>query len=123
MFKVTDKPQMRIGYNSMGADCIINNLHFHVLSTANLYGLPADQEKSLPIETADKRLFFKSNLQHKDKEEINMCNCGVRFGEVQNYPVRALLISPDILSEDTSLEDAQEALAHACGVAINMMID
>lgn len=27
------------------------------------------------------------------------------------------------MSEETSLEDAQEALAHACGVAINLMID
>jgi len=123
MFKVTDKPQLRIGYNSMGADCIINNLHFHVFTTNNLYGVPAAEEKNLPIENADKKLFFKSNLQHKDKEEINMYNCGVRFGEVQNYPIRALLISPDILSEETSLEDAQEALAHACGVAINLMID
>lgn len=40
-----------------------------------------------------------------------------------NFPIRALLISPDIVSDDTSLEDAQEALAHACGVAINLMID
>jgi hypothetical protein len=42
---------------------------------------------------------------------------------VLNFPIRALLISPDIVSDDTSLEDAQEALAHACGVAINLMID
>lgn len=66
----------------MGADCIINNLHFHVLTTNNLYEIAADQEKNLPIENADKKLFFKSTLQHKDKEEINMYNCGVRFGEV-----------------------------------------
>lgn len=124
MFKLTDKPQLRIGYNSMGADCIINNLHMHVFTTQNLFQLPdGAEDKGLPIETADKRLFFKSNLQHKDKDEINMFNCGVRFGEVLNFPIKALLISPDILSEDTSLEDAQEALSHACGVAINMMID
>lgn len=106
MFKVTDKPSLRIGYNSMGADCIINNLHFHVLTTSNLYNAPADQDKNFPIENADKKLFFKSNLQHKNKDEINMYNCGVRFGEVQNFPIKALLISPDILSEETSLEDA-----------------
>jgi hypothetical protein len=52
-----------------------------------------------------------------------MYNCGVRFGEVLNFPLKALLISPDIVSDDTSLEDAQEALAHACGVVINHMID
>ena len=52
-----------------------------------------------------------------------MYNCGVRFVEVLNFPLKALLISPDIVSDDTSLEDAQEALAHACGVVINHMID
>lgn len=104
MFKLTDQPSLRIGYNSMGADCIINNLHFHVFTTNNLYGVGDD--RNLPIENADKKLFFKSTLQHRDKEEINMYNCGVRFGEVLNFPVRALLISPDIISEETSLEDA-----------------
>jgi hypothetical protein len=121
MFKLTDKPSLRIGYNSMGADCIINNLHFHVFTTNNLYGV--DDDRNLPIESADKKLFFKSTLQHRDKDEINMYNCGVRLGEVLSFPVRALLISPDIISEETSLEDAQEALADACRDAINLMID
>ena len=81
LFKLTDRPQLRIGYNSMGADCIINNLHMHVLTTSNLYGSSdPDEERGLPIENADKKLFFKSSLQHKNKDEINMFNCGVRFG-------------------------------------------
>ena len=103
MFKMSNKPSLRIGYNSMGADCIINNLHFHVLMLENLYGAV---DKNLPIENADKNLFFRSSLKHRDAEEINMYNCGVRFGEVLNYPLRALLISPDINSDDVSLEDA-----------------
>ena len=52
-----------------------------------------------------------------------MYSCGIRFGEVLNYALKALLISPDIVNDDTSLEDAQEALAHACGVVINHLID
>jgi len=35
-----------------------------------------------------------------------MYTCGVRFGEILNFPLKALLISPDIVSDDTSLEDA-----------------
>ena len=31
MFKFSDESDMRLGYNSMGADCIANNLHFHIL--------------------------------------------------------------------------------------------
>jgi hypothetical protein len=77
----------------------------------------------MPIELADKKLFYKSNLKHRNKDEINMYQCGVRFGELINYPIRAFLVSPDLVSDDTSLEDAQDALAHACGVLINLMID
>ena len=104
----------------MGADCIINNLHFHVLETDLLFGQGAEQ---FPIEAADKNLFFTSTLKHIDEGEINMYNCGVRFGEVVGWPVRTLLISPNIESDETSLEDAQEALAHTAGVVLNYMID
>ena len=47
-----------------------------------------------------------------------MYQCGVRFGEVAGgWPVKTLVLSPDIGPEaETSLEDAQEALAHAAGV-------
>lgn len=54
-----------------------------------------------------------------------MYQCGVRFGEVLGgWPVHTLLLSPDIAPDsDTSLEDAQEALAHAAGVVLNHLID
>lgn len=31
IYKVSDNQSLRIGYNSMGADSISNNLHFHLL--------------------------------------------------------------------------------------------
>ena len=104
----------------MGADCIINNLHFHVLRTDALFGPDVE---TFPIESADKQLFFKTNLKHKSDDEINMYNIGVRFGEVQGWPVQTLIISPDIADEEISLEDAQESLAHAAGVVINHLIN
>jgi len=104
----------------MGADCIINNLHFHVLTTENLFG--GDTEM-FPIEKADKQLFFKSSLKHRAEGEIDMFSCGVRFGEVVGWPMQTLLLSPDILDDNTELEDAQEALAHAAGVVLNSLIE
>lgn len=81
--------------------------------------------QGFPIENVDKALFFRTNLVHKSKEEINMYQCGVRFGEVLGgWPVRTLVLSPDISNEsETSLEDAQEALSHAAGVVLNHLID
>jgi hypothetical protein len=37
IFKMTGNEQLRLGYNSMGADCITNNLHFHILSLDNAF--------------------------------------------------------------------------------------
>ena len=84
IFKVSSQPSLRLGYNSMGADCIINNLHFHVMTTENLFGEGVDM---FPIETADKQLFFKSSLKHIAEGEIDMFNCGVRFGELLGWPM------------------------------------
>jgi len=79
-----------------------------------------------PIELAHKALFYRTTLQHKNKDEINMYNCAVGFGELgETYPLRTLVLSPDIdgNNEDTSLEDAQEALAHTAGIVLNYLID
>ena len=54
-----------------------------------------------------------------------MYNCAVRFGELTNWPVKTLILSPDIDegNEDASLEDAQEALSHTAGIVLNSLID
>jgi hypothetical protein len=82
----------------------------------------------MPIELATKKLFFRTSLSHKNKEEINMYNCAVRFGELTDWPLRTLILSPDLDGtnadgEETSLEDAQEALSHTAGIILNYLID
>ena len=94
-------------------------MHFHLVDTEAIFN---DPEAVFPIEQADKELFFKSTLKHKDKNELNMYNCGVRFGELLDWPVRTLLISPELESGEESLDDAQEALTHAAGVVLNYLI-
>ena len=37
LFKLTDYPSLRIGYDSMGADCATNNLHVHVIYAACMF--------------------------------------------------------------------------------------
>jgi hypothetical protein len=58
LFKLSASPHLRIGYNSMGADCIANNLHFHVLYVDKLF----PEAPAFPIENAEKALFFRTNL-------------------------------------------------------------
>lgn len=112
----------------MGADCIANNLHFHIVYGNHMFGDGQEDDGScvFPIEKVNKKLFFRTTLQHRNKEEINMYNCAVRFGELSDdWPLRTILLSPDIdeTKEDASLEDAQEALAHTAGIVLNYLID
>ena len=107
----------------MGAECIANNLHFHLFHVDDLYKNLGGQS-ALPIEFAEKKLFFKTNLKHKNKDEVDMYNCGVRFGELVNWPLKTLILSPDQSSDqEIALEDAQEALSHTAGVFLNYLID
>jgi hypothetical protein len=107
----------------MGADCIANNLHFHIVYADKMFQ-DATGQSVFPIENAEKKLFFRSSLKHRAEDEVNMYNCGVRFGEVVGWPVRTLILSPEITNEaEASLEDAQEALAHTAGVVLNYLID
>ena len=87
----------------MGADCIINNLHFHVLQTDKLF---SEGSEMFPIEQADKQVFFKSTLKHRAEGEIDMFSCGVRFGEIVGWPMQTLLLSPELYDDNTQLEDA-----------------
>jgi hypothetical protein len=91
-----------------------------MVDTESLFG---DPEAAFPIETAEKELFFSSSLKHRDANELNMYNCGVRFGELKDWPARTLLLSPVIETGDESLDDAQEALTHAAGVVLNYLIE
>jgi len=49
LFKISSDPTLRIGYNSMGADCIANNLHLHVLYANKLLESTTGMEM-FPIE-------------------------------------------------------------------------
>lgn len=77
---MTGNEMLRLGYNSMGADCITNNLHFHMLSLDQLF--EGTDFEAFPIEQSAKKLFFKSQLKHKNSEELNMYNVGFRMGEL-----------------------------------------
>ena len=83
----------------MGADCIANNLHFHLVYADQMFQAQLGQEKGevFPIEHAQKSLFFRTTLQHKNKDEINMYSCAVRFGQLgPDWPLKTLVLSPDI---------------------------
>jgi hypothetical protein len=57
VFKLSGNPNLRIGYNSMGADCIANNLHLHLVYTDKMFE-DTNGQNVFPIENYPKNLFF-----------------------------------------------------------------
>ena len=114
----------------MGAECWINNLHFHILNTDEIFKAEEYKFKTFPIEQSPIELLFQSTLQHRNEDEINMFSTGVRFSVTSEWPVPAFVIEPWQSEEQktqatSSLEtsDPTESVAHAVGVILNLLID
>lgn len=116
----------------MGAECWINNLHFHLLNTTDLFN---ETLTKFPIEESPSQVFLESTLKHKEEGEINMFSVGVRFAVTTEWPVKAFVVTP-IKDEETKessgeldmmneLEGSEptESVAHAVGVILNLLID
>ena len=118
----------------MGAECWINNLHFHVLQTDQIFKDGITTLSHFPIEDAETSVFLESNLQHTDEGEINMFSIGVQFLLTTDWPIPAFVVKPMPSERPTAEEglpsmemlegsDPTESVAHAVGVLLNLMID
>lgn len=63
IFNLTKKDNLKLGYNSLSAGCIINQLHFELLWSEN---------EKLAIENSNKKLLFSTNLQYLNDEESSI---------------------------------------------------
>lgn len=113
----------------MGAECWINNLHCHLLSTSKVFG----EGQVFPIEAAATETFLKSSLKHKAEDEINMYSVGVEFSVTTDWPIKAFVVRPlpseakaETGGEFGALDEGTEpteSVAHAVGVILNLLID
>jgi hypothetical protein len=131
IFRLSPNKYLRIGYNSMGAECWINNLHFHLLSSHLVFN-EVEDVNVFPIENTPLKNILDSTLQHKTADEINMYNVGVKFYVTEEWPVKTFVVKPhkkeseeddgpdNTLGGDT---DPLSSVAHAVGVVLNILID
>lgn len=116
----------------MGAECWINNLHFHLVSTDSLFTSSLTPITTFPIESARSKVFLESTLKHNDENEINMFSVGITFAMTEDWPLPTFIIkpipiedSPEAQTDIEALEgtDPTESVAHAVGVLLNILID
>lgn len=63
IFNLTSNSSLRLGFDSLGAGCVINHLHFELLW---LDDIGSDK---LAVERAENKKLFETNLVHLNKEE------------------------------------------------------
>ena len=131
IFRLSPNKYLRIGYNSMGAEWWINNLHFHLLSSHLVFN-EVDGINRFPIEDCTITKFLESTLVHKSEDETNMFNVGVTYYVTEDWPVKSFVVKPlkkegdgDLETENTlkDVADQTSSVAHAVGVFLNIMID
>lgn len=131
IFRLSPNRNLRIGYNSMGAECWINNLHFHLLSS-HLVFKEFEGVENFPIEGCKINKILDSTLQHKSEDEINMYSVGVEFYITEDWPIKTFVIKPLKKEEEETKDepntlgetsDATASVAHAVGVILNILID
>lgn len=131
IFRLSPNKHMRIGYNSMGAECWINNLHFHLLSTHLVFS-EVEGVTRFPIEDSPIKKILDSTLQHKSEDEINMYSIGIEFYITEEWPVKTFVIKPLKKETEENKEgentlgdtaDPTASVAHAVGVLLNILID
>jgi len=116
IFRITENPTLRLGYDSIGANCDINHLHLHLLFL-DLLGL-----EKFPVETAGEELLLESSLQHKDEEEINMFSIGIKLLKAE-FPSKCFIIKPSVEVSEANISEATESLGNVAGIIVNYCIE
>ena len=68
IFPIVNNPSLICGYDSLGAGCIINHLHFEFLMLDDF----GTEITCLPIEQRNSNLLFETKLKYKNEKEISM---------------------------------------------------
>lgn len=118
VFRLTQNPSLRLGFDSLGANAQINQLHLHLFFLDQL-----SQISGLAVESANRNLLHECSLKHRDESEVNMYDVGVLLHEVVDYPLRCFLITPNQEVDPEGDADACEAISTIVGILINHLID
>jgi hypothetical protein len=68
IYPIINNPSLICGYDSLGAGCIINHLHFEFLMLDDF----GTEISVLPIEERSSNLLFETKLKYKNEKEISM---------------------------------------------------
>jgi hypothetical protein len=124
IFPLTNSDTLRVGYDSLGAGCFINHLHFELISLDDL-GID-----SLAVEMAEKKKLFSTRFQSKDKEtnqeEISMLDDKFEVTLFNlDYPIRSWKVEVKELQHECKLleNNFNPSIANMVNFILTKLID
>ena len=125
IFPIVNNPSLICGYDSLGAGCIINHLHFEFLMLDDF----GTEITCLPIEQRNSNLLFETKLKYKNEKEISMFDgtTTLKVSEIKE-PILCWKIECILNQEGTGEISAMEnlfqnSISHLVNLILTKLID
>ena len=125
IYQIANNKSLICGYDSLGAGCVINQLHFEFLMLDDF----ANEINKLPIEEKNAKPIFETKLKYKKENEISMFDgtTSIKVSLLEN-PLICWKIESSTNKEDNNDISAMEnlfqnSISHIVNLILSKLID
>ena len=125
IYPIINNPSLICGYDSLGAGCIINHLHFEFLMLDDF----GTEITVLPIEERSSNLLFETKLKYKNEKEISMFDgtTTLKVSEIKEplicWKIECIL-NQENNGEISAMENLfQNSISHLVNLILSKLID
>ena len=125
IYPIINNPSLICGYDSLGAGCIINHLHFEFLMLDDF----GTEISVLPIEERSSNLLFETKLKYKNEKEISMFDgtTTLKVSEIKEplicWKIECIL-NQENNGEISAMENLfQNSISHLVNLILSKLID
>ena len=125
IYPIINNPSLICGYDSLGAGCIINHLHFEFLMLDDF----GTEISALPIEGRSSNILFETKLKYKDEKEISMFDgtTTLKVSEIKEplicWKIECIL-NQENSGEISAMENLfQNSISHLVNLILTKLID
>ena len=125
IYQIANNKSLICGYDSLGAGCVINQLHFEFLMLDDF----ANEINKLPIESRISNPLFETKLKYKNEKEISMFDGTTTINvSIIKEPLICWKIEARINKEENSDISAMEnlfqnSISHIVNLLLSKLID
>ena len=126
IYQIANNKSLICGYDSLGAGCVINQLHFEFLMLDDF----ANEINKLPIECRNSVPLFETKLKYKNEKEISMFDgtTTLKVSEIKEplvcWKIECILNQQQNEGEISAMENLfQNSISHLVNLILSKLID